>query len=77
MPRILITGMSGTGKSTALARLAERGFTVVDTDDAPWSQWSEVEGGYVWREDLIEDLLSRDDGATLFVSGTVTNQGRF
>ena len=28
-------------------------------------------------EDLVEELLSRDDGATLFVSGTVSNQGRF
>ena len=77
MRRILVTGMSGTGKSTALAELAKRGFQVVETDDAPWSDWSEADGGYVWREDLVEELLSRDDGATLFVSGTVSNQGRF
>ena len=72
-----MTGMSGTGKSTALAELAKRGFEVVETDDAPWSEWSEAEGGYVWREDLVAELLSRDDGATLYVSGTVSNQGRF
>jgi broad-specificity NMP kinase len=75
--RILVTGMSGTGKSTVLAELARRGFQVVETDDAPWSEWSEAEGGYVWREDLVEELLSRDDGRTLYVSGTVSNQGRF
>ena len=69
--------MSGTGKSTALVELAKRGFQVVETDDAPWSEWSETDGGYVWREDLIAELLSRDDGATLYVSGTVSNQGRF
>jgi dephospho-CoA kinase len=69
--------MSGTGKSTALAELAERGFQVVETDDAPWSEWSETDGGYVWREDLVEELLSRDDGVTLYVSGAVSNQGRF
>ena len=69
--------MSGTGKSTALAELAQRGFRVVDTDDPPWSEWSESDGGYLWREDLMTDLLAGDDGPTLYVSGTVSNQGRF
>jgi dephospho-CoA kinase len=77
MRRILVTGMSGTGKSTVFAELARRGFQVVETDVAPWSEWSEADGGYVWREDLIAELLSRDDGGTLYVSGTVSNQGRF
>jgi predicted ATPase len=30
--RILITGMSGTGKSTLLAELGRRGHRTVDTD---------------------------------------------
>jgi dephospho-CoA kinase len=72
-----VTGMSGVGKSTALAELARRGFQVVETDVAPWSEWSEADGGYVWREDLISELLSREDGPALYVSGTVSNQGRF
>ena len=72
-----MTGMSGTGKSTALAALARRGFQVVDTDEPGWTQWSEDEGGYVWREDRIAELLAREDGPSLFVSGTVSNQGRF
>lgn len=42
-----------------------------------WSVWSEAEGGYVWREDRIAELLERDGGRTLYVSGTVSNQGRF
>ena len=50
--------MSGTGKSTALAELERRGFRVVDTDDPPWSEWSESDGGYVWREDLVTELLA-------------------
>jgi broad-specificity NMP kinase len=77
MRRVLVTGMSGTGKSTALVALAKRGFQVIETDEAPWSEWSETDGGYVWREDLIAELLSRDGGPTLYVSGTVSNQGRF
>jgi broad-specificity NMP kinase len=75
--RVLVTAMSGTGKSTVLAELARRGFQVVETDDAPWSEWSEADGGYVWREDLVEELLSREDGGSLYVSGTVSNQGCF
>lgn len=69
--------MSGTGKSTVLAELARRGLQVVETDDAPWTEWSEADGGYVWREDLVEELLSRDGDGTLYVSGTVSNQGSF
>jgi broad-specificity NMP kinase len=69
--------MSGTGKSTALTELASRGFRVVETDEPPWSERSDADGGYVWREDLVAELLSRDDGGTLYVSGTVSNQGRF
>jgi dephospho-CoA kinase len=69
--------MSGTGKSTALAELGRRGFQVVDTDEPPWSEWSEEDGGYVWREELIAELLSSEHEPTLYVSGTVSNQGRF
>lgn len=69
--------MSGTGKSSALAELAKQGFEVVDTDQGGWSVWSNADGGYVWDEDRIEMLLAREEGSTLYVSGTVSNQGRF
>ncbi len=75
--KILLTGMSGTGKSAALAELEQRGFTVVDTDHGGWSEWSDADGGYLWREDRIAELLARENGPTLYVSGTVSNQGRF
>lgn len=77
MRKILVTGMSGTGKSSALAELERRGFRAVDTDVGGWSEWSEADGGYVWREDRMAQLLARDDGPSLYVSGTVSNQGRF
>jgi len=77
MRRILVTGMSGTGKSTALAELRSRGFEVVETDGPRWSEWSDDDGGYVWREDRIVELLDRDRETTLYVSGTVSNQSRF
>jgi broad-specificity NMP kinase len=72
-----VTGMSGTGKSTALAELEARGFEVVDTDEPGWTDWSDEDGGYVWREDRIAELLARDREVTLYVSGAVSNQGRF
>lgn len=72
-----MTGMSGTGKSSALEELRTRGFDVVDTDEPGWTEWSDEEDGYVWREDRISKLLARDRPVTLYVSGTVSNQGRF
>ena len=76
MRKILVTGMSGTGKSTALAELRRRRFDVVDTDDPGWTKWSDEDGGYVWDEDRIAKLLAPRREATLYVSGTVSNQGR-
>jgi thymidylate kinase len=69
--------MSGTGKSTALAELRRRGFEVVDTDEPGWTEWSDADDGYVWREERIASLLARDREQALYVSGTVSNQGRF
>ena len=69
--------MSGTGKSAALGELERRGFDVVETDEGGWSVWSDADRGYVWREDRIEELLARRRERTLYVSGTVSNQGRF
>jgi dephospho-CoA kinase len=77
MRRVLVTGMSGTGKSSALSELRQLGFEAVDTDDPGWTEWSEDAGGYVWLEDRIAELLERELGRTLFVSGTVSNQGKF
>ncbi len=75
--RVLVTGMSGTGKSTALVELAQRGFRTVDTDEPGWSTWSERDGGYAWNENRISELLATETDPALYVSGTVSNQGRF
>jgi broad-specificity NMP kinase len=78
---VLVTGMSGTGKSAALAELARRGHTVVDTDYGGYSE--EVQcadpGGWeqLWREDRIEALLDGHEDGVLFISGCVSNQGKF
>ena len=69
--------MSGAGKSTVLAELRRRGYEVVETDAPEWMEWSDEEGGYVWRDDRVAELLAREREVPLFVSGTVSNQGRF
>jgi adenylate kinase family enzyme len=73
--RILVTGMSGTGKSSALAELGRRGFRVVDTDSPNWSEWAQDE--WLWREDRMAALLAAEDERPLFVSGCMSNQGKF
>jgi dephospho-CoA kinase len=77
MAVILVTGMSGTGKSTALGELARRGYRVVDTDVGGWIDDSGVEP--LWREDRIEALIAGHErsGEPLFIAGTVPNQVHF
>ena len=80
MAVILVTGMSGAGKSTALAELARRGHRVVDTDEADWSEDVPLAHGgteRLWREDKMNALLAEHVVGTLFISGCVANQGLF
>lgn len=70
MPRILVTGMSGTGKSTVLAELRRRGRKTVDTDYGGWQL-----PGAVWDEPRMSQLLAEQ--SDVIVSGTVENQGKF
>ena len=79
MKRVLITGMSGVGKSTVLDELAARGYKTVDTDYGHWQACVSVNGApeWAWHEERIRQLLATEDAEVLFVSGTVSNQGKF
>jgi predicted ATPase len=55
--RILVTGMSGTGKSSSLAELGRRGFRTVDTDEPGWTV-EDADGGRWWVEPRLEQLLA-------------------
>jgi shikimate kinase len=79
MKRVLLTGMSGTGKSTVITRLAELGYKAVDSDYGEFTL--DVDSGgereRLWREDRIQEVLSADDADVLFISGTSRNQVQF
>jgi dephospho-CoA kinase len=79
MAKVLVTGMSGTGKSTVLRALSQRGHRTVDTDTERWSRWVTLPDGsadWIWREDAIGALLAGHRRGHLFVAGCKTNQGR-
>jgi dephospho-CoA kinase len=89
MKRILLTGMSGTGKSSVISALISRGFKAVDLDSDVYSEWvaisadSDVAGtpvesdrDWMWREDQVQSLLSTENADVLFVSGCSSNMGK-
>jgi dephospho-CoA kinase len=85
MSRVMVTGMSGTGKSSALAELGRRGYRVVDTDDPGWREYREDaepldelhRGEWLWVEEKIAALLDSVDDRPLVVAGCVRNQPTF
>lgn len=84
MKRVLLTGMSGTGKSSVLREFAGLGYRTVDTDVGGWSvppDGSEPSGpvqpDWIWDERRMRQLLAIEDGEVLFVAGCVENQGEF
>ena len=86
MKRVLITGMSGTGKSAVVRELTARGYRAHDLDTPEWSEWVDADHSddltpvrgkdWVWREDRVRALLSAPGEGTLFISGCAENMGR-
>nr|WP_328732574.1 AAA family ATPase [Goekera deserti] len=72
---VLVTGMSGTGKSTVLAELARRGHRVVDTDDPGWIVATPDGAEPTWDLERVSALLAGHRAGRLFVAGCVANQG--
>jgi AAA domain-containing protein len=88
MRRVLVTGVSAVGKSTAVRELARRGVKAVDLDDPTWSEWVDSPDGdgpsplhpgqdWLWREDRVARLLATEDADTLVVGGCAPNLGTF
>jgi shikimate kinase len=79
MGRILITGMSGTGKTSVIEALRSRGFTAIDTDYDGWREPSSSNGEPEWilREDRLYELLSKPSSSPLFIAACSSNQRKF
>ena len=75
MKRVLLTGMSGTGKSSVVRELVARGYKAVDTDDGFCEP--QPDGRQLWRVDAVEALLATEDADVLFVAGCEENQRQF
>jgi len=86
MKRVLITGMSGTGKSAVVEELATRGYRALDLDTQEWSHWVDSDPSdpftpaagkdWIWREDRVRALLSEVTEGSLFISGCAENMSR-
>jgi len=84
---VLLTGLSGTGKSTVTTALAALGYKAVDVDAPAWSELTAFESSdlsglgaqqdWTWREERISQLLAEEDADVLFVSGCASNQTKF
>ena len=84
--RVLVTGMSGTGKTTVIEELAARGHRAVDLDTPDWSEWIDIGPldaltprrgkDWVWQEDKVRALLAEHHQGRLFVSGCAQNMAR-
>jgi broad-specificity NMP kinase len=71
--RVLLTGMSGTGKSTLVQELRRRGYPAYDADDDGFSEPREG-GRWGWRMDLIANLLAQETARPLFFAGCSEEQ---
>jgi hypothetical protein len=72
--RVLLTGMSGTGKSALVEELRGRGYAAYDADDDGFSEPRE-NGRWGWRADAVEALLAQaPEGELLFFAGCSEEQ---
>ena len=76
MKRVLVTGMSGVGKSSVLIELRRRGHQTVDADDEGLAG-AGPDGEWLWDEPRMHELLSTEGADVMFVSGTADNMRTF
>ena len=71
--RVLLTGMSGTGKSALVAELRRRGHQAYDADDDGFTE-PRADGRWGWRATLVAELLDREPDRLLFFAGCSDEQ---
>jgi GTPase SAR1 family protein len=72
---VLITGVSGSGKSSLVHELRGRGFLAVDADDDGFTEPG-PDGAWRWRVDKVQRLLDEHGDRPLFFAGCSDEQAR-
>ena len=70
---VLLTGMSGTGKSALVHELRDRGHTALDADEDGYSEPRE-DGRWGWRADRVAALLAQPHDGPAFFAGCSEEQ---
>lgn len=76
MKRILLTGMSGTGKSSIIEAMRGLGYIGIDMDEPGWSV-HDAEGNQLWNESRLQAALDDASDSVLFIAGCAENQRKF
>jgi dephospho-CoA kinase len=74
--RVLITGMSGTGKSAVVTELKRRGYSAYDADDDGFTA-PDSAGIWRWRLEAVRELFSSPHDDPLFFAGCSDEQREF
>lgn len=90
MPKYLVTGNAGSGKSAVIEELKKRGYAAFNTDDLPdVTRLEDLSGqpadpprpvdwskyGWNWQEKGLKQILNSQP--TVFVAAIVSNQQKF
>ncbi len=73
MSHVLITGMSGVGKTAVVRELRRRGHICIDMDEPGWS-FMDSSGHQHWEVGRLEDAMMKAADGTLFVAGCAEEQ---
>lgn len=74
--RVLITGLSGTGKSELVKELGRRQYAAFDADDDGYTT-PKPDGTWAWRSDLIKSLFDGFGDGLVFFAGCSDEQASF
>jgi len=74
--RLLLTGMSGTGKSTLIIAFRARGVATIDMDEPGWSH-HDADGHQHWNVERLDTAMTAAGDAPLVIAGCAETQVQF